>query len=79
MTGLLWVAAASMVFAAFMLVAGAGAPALWIAVITVGVAVVVISRTRGPRVCLDNRPSRSTRPEVGLQEVPMLTDIQNRR
>jgi hypothetical protein len=49
MTRLLWVAAAFMVFAAFMLVAGAGAPALWIGIITVGVAVVVISRTRGPQ------------------------------
>ena len=46
---LLWIAAAFMVFAAFMLVSGTGAPALWIAVIALGVGVVAISRTRGPQ------------------------------
>ena len=45
----LFVAAVLMVFAAVMLVSGIGASGLWIAVIAVGVAVVVISRTRGPQ------------------------------
>ena len=45
MTRWLWVAAALLVFVAFILVAGTGSPALWIAVI----AVVVISRTRDPQ------------------------------
>jgi hypothetical protein len=47
MTRVLWVAAALMVLAAVMLIAGIGAPALWIAVVTVGIGVVVISGTRG--------------------------------
>ena len=49
MTRLLWIAAVLMVFAAFMLVSGTGASALWIAVIAVGVAVVVIASTRRPQ------------------------------
>jgi hypothetical protein len=36
-----------MLLAAAMLVAGVGASALWIAVVTVGIAIVVIDRTRG--------------------------------
>jgi hypothetical protein len=36
-----------MLLAAAMLVVGVGAPALWIGVVTVGIAVVVIERTRG--------------------------------
>jgi hypothetical protein len=47
MTPLLWLAAAIMIVGGIMLVMGLGAPALWIAVITVGIALVVITRTRG--------------------------------
>ena len=46
MTPLLWLAAGLMIVGAVMLLAGFGAPALWIAVITVGIALVVITRTR---------------------------------
>jgi hypothetical protein len=46
MTVLVWIAVALMVAGAVMLVAGIGAPGLWIAVVTVGIAVVVIDRTR---------------------------------
>lgn len=45
MTPSLWIAAGLMIVAAFMLVAGYGASALWIAVVTVGIATVVIART----------------------------------
>jgi hypothetical protein len=46
MTVLVWIAVALMVAGAVMLVAGIGAAGLWIAVVTVGIAVVVIDRTR---------------------------------
>ena len=45
MTPLLWLAAGLMIVAAFMLVVGYGAPALWIAVVNIGVATVVFART----------------------------------
>jgi hypothetical protein len=45
MTPLQWIAAGLMIVAAFMLVVGYGAPALWIAVVTIGIAAVVIART----------------------------------
>jgi hypothetical protein len=44
---LLWFAVALMVAGAAMLVAGVGASALWIAIVTVGIALVAIDRTRG--------------------------------
>ena len=43
---LLWVACALMLVAAAMLVTEVGAAALWIAVITVGIATVVIAQAR---------------------------------
>jgi hypothetical protein len=50
---LLWIAVPLMLLGAGMLVAGFGAPALWIAVVTVGIALVVIGRVKpsapGPR------------------------------
>jgi hypothetical protein len=46
MTPLVWIAVLLMVIGAVMLIAGIGAPALWIAAITVGIALVVIDRTR---------------------------------
>jgi hypothetical protein len=46
MTPLVWIAVVLMVMGAVMLIAGIGAPGLWIAVVTVGIAVVVIDRTR---------------------------------
>ena len=46
MTLLVWIAVALMVVGAVMLIAGIGAPGLWIAVVTVGIAVVVFDRTR---------------------------------
>jgi len=46
MTLLVWIAVALMVVGAVMLIAGIGAPGLWIAVVTVSIAVVVIDRTR---------------------------------
>ena len=46
MRSLLWIAGALLVVAASMLVADVGAAALWIAAITVGIAVVVIVQTR---------------------------------
>ncbi len=49
MRSMLWIAAAVMVFAAAMLVADVGAAALWIAVITAGIAVVVNVQTRTHR------------------------------
>jgi hypothetical protein len=49
MTPLVWIAVALMLVGAFMLVAGIGAPALWIAVVTVGIALVAIDRVRGRR------------------------------
>jgi hypothetical protein len=47
MTLLLGVAVALMVVGAVMLVAGFGAPALWIGVVTVGIALTAIDLTRG--------------------------------
>ena len=44
MTLLVWIAVALMVVGAAMLIAGIGAPGLWIAVIAVGIALVVIDR-----------------------------------
>jgi hypothetical protein len=49
MTAFIWIAVALMLIGAVMLVAGIGAPALWIAVITVGIALVAIDRLRGRR------------------------------
>jgi hypothetical protein len=46
MTLLVWIAVALMVVGAVMLIAGIGAPGLWIAAVTVGIAVVVIDRAR---------------------------------
>ena len=43
---LLWVAGALMLVAAAMLIAEVGAAALWIAVITVGIATVVVAQAR---------------------------------
>jgi hypothetical protein len=47
MTPLVRLAAVMMLLGAVMLVAGIGASALWIAVVTVGIAIVAIDRTRG--------------------------------
>jgi hypothetical protein len=46
MTPLVWMAVVLMVMGAVMLIAGIGAPGLWIAVVTVGIALVAIDRTR---------------------------------
>jgi hypothetical protein len=46
MTPFVWIAVVLMLMGAVMLIAGIGAPGLWIAVVTVGIAVVVIDRTR---------------------------------
>ena|SRR5215208_3030252 len=46
MTPLVWIAIVLMVMGAVMLIAGIGAPGLWIAVVTVAIALVVIDRTR---------------------------------
>ena len=46
MTLLVWIAVALMIVGAVMLIAGAGAPGLWIAVIAVSIALVVIDRTQ---------------------------------
>lgn len=46
MAAFLWIAVALMLIGAVMLVADFGAPALWIAVITVGIALVAIDRLR---------------------------------
>lgn len=43
---LLWIAAALMLTGAVLLVAGVGAAGLWVAVITVGIAVVVVDAYR---------------------------------
>ena len=45
----LWLAAAVMLLGAVMLVADVGAAGLWIAVISVGIGVVAITRTRARR------------------------------
>jgi hypothetical protein len=49
MTAFIWIAVALMLIGAVMLVAGIGAPALWIAVITLGIALVAIDRIRARR------------------------------
>jgi hypothetical protein len=46
MTPMLWVAVPLMLLGAVMLIVDVGASALWIAVVTVGIALVVIDRTR---------------------------------
>jgi uncharacterized membrane-anchored protein len=46
MTPLMWLAVTLMVMGAIMLVAGIGAPALWIAAVTVGIALSIIGRNR---------------------------------
>jgi len=46
MTPFVWIAVVLMLMGAVMLIAGIGAPGLWIAVVTVGIALVVIDRTR---------------------------------
>jgi hypothetical protein len=46
MTPFVWIAAVLMVMGAIMLIAGIGAPGLWIGVVTVGIALVGIDRTR---------------------------------
>ncbi len=43
---LLWIAVPLLLLAAAMLIAGAGAPALWIALPAVGIVLVVFSRVR---------------------------------
>jgi hypothetical protein len=45
MTLLLWIAVPLMLLGAVMLIAGVGASAIWIALVTVGIALVVIERT----------------------------------
>jgi hypothetical protein len=42
-----WVAVALMLFGALVLVVDVGAPALWIAVVTVGIVLIVVDRIRG--------------------------------
>ena len=49
MTPFVWIAVVSMLIGAVLLVAGIGAPALWIAVITVGITLVAIDRIRARR------------------------------
>lgn len=46
MTNLVWIAVALMVIGAVMLIVGVGAPGLWIAVVTVGIALAVIDLNR---------------------------------
>lgn len=46
MKWLLWSAAVLLLIAAVMLIAGVGKPGLWFAVVALGVAVVIIERTR---------------------------------
>jgi membrane-bound ClpP family serine protease len=46
MTPFVWIAVLLMLMGAVMLIAGIGAPGLWIAVVTVGIALVIIDRTR---------------------------------
>jgi hypothetical protein len=46
MTLLVWIAVVLMVIGAVMLIAGIGASGLWIAVVTVGIALVIVDRTR---------------------------------
>jgi hypothetical protein len=46
MTPYVWIAVVLMALDAIMLIAGIGAPGLWIAAVTVGIALVVIDRPR---------------------------------
>jgi len=46
MKPLLWIVAVLLLVAAVMLIAGVSEPGLWFAVVAVGVAVVIIERTR---------------------------------
>lgn len=46
MTSLLWLTAALMIVSAVMLVGGFGAPVIWIAAITIGIAIVVVTQVR---------------------------------
>ena len=46
MTPFVWMAVVLMVMGAIMLIAGIGARGLWIAVVTAGIALVAIDRTR---------------------------------
>ena len=46
MTPFVWIAVVLMLMGAVMPIAGIGAPGLWIAVVTVGIALVVIDRTQ---------------------------------
>ena len=67
MTLLVWIAVALMVGDA-MLIAGIGAPGLWIAVIAVGIALVVIDQTQrrrlGPQDPGPSGDRREVRPDV---------------
>ena len=49
MGAFIWIAVALMLIGAVLLVADVGAPALWIAVVTVGIALVAIDRIRARR------------------------------
>ena len=49
MPAFIWIAVALMLIGAVLLVADVGAPALWIAAITVGIALVAIDRIRARR------------------------------
>jgi hypothetical protein len=49
MPAFIWIAVALMLIGAVLLVADIGAPALWIAVITIGIAMVAIDRIRARR------------------------------
>lgn len=49
MTPFIWIAVALLLIGAAMLVAGIGAPALWIAVIAVGIALITVDRIRARR------------------------------
>ena len=46
MKAVVWLTAAVLVFAAAMLIAAVGEPGVWFAVIAVGIAIVVIDRSR---------------------------------
>jgi len=46
MLPLVWIAVALMLIGAVMLVAGVGAAGLWIAVVTIDIALLVVDRTR---------------------------------
>jgi hypothetical protein len=49
MTPFIWIAVALLLIGAAMLVGGIGAPALWIAVIAVGIALITVDRIRARR------------------------------